>query len=65
MSKGREDLHRLTEVLNAYEDAIVRREHKKMLESKTPLQQDVDRAYKGVVNVVVELVTEAKLAPPD
>ncbi len=65
MSKGREDLHRLTGALNTFEDAIIRREHKKLLESKIPLQQDVDRAHKGVVNVVVELVTEAKLAPQE
>jgi len=62
MSKGREDLHRLTETLNAYEDAIVRREHKKMLESRIPLQQEVDRAHEAVVKVVVELVTEARMA---
>ena len=65
MGKGHEDLHRLTEALNAFEDAIIKREHKKMLESKTPLQQDVDRAHQGVVTVVVELVTEARMAPKE
>jgi hypothetical protein len=63
MSKGREDLHRLQQALNGFEDAIVRREHKKMLESKVPLQQQVDTAHKHVVDVVVSLVTEARLAP--
>lgn len=63
MSTGREDLHRLQEVLHAFEDAIVRREKKKMLESRVPLQQQVDKAQKQVVDVVVSLVTEARLAP--
>ena len=63
MSKGREDLHRLQDSLNKFEDAIVRRENKKILESKIPLQQDVDKAHKQVVDVVVSLVTEARLAP--
>lgn len=62
MGKGHEDLQRLQVKLNAFEDAIVRRENKGMLESKVPLQQDVDKAHKQVVETVVSLVTEARMA---
>ncbi len=37
------------------------REHKKMLESKIPLQQEVDRARQHVVELLVKMVTEARV----
>lgn len=60
MPGGREMMHRLQEALTAFEEAIKRREHRKPLESKFPLQQDVDHAREHVVEVVVELVREAR-----
>lgn len=61
MSKGMEDQLRIQEALGAFEAAIVRREHKQMLESKVPLQQEVDRARAKVLEVVAQVVTEQRL----
>ena len=61
MASGHEKLHRVNEALNAFEEAVVAREHRNPLVSKIPLQQDVDTARAGVVKVVVSLVTEARM----
>lgn len=62
MGKGMEYQQRIQEALGAFETAIVRREHKQMLESKVPLQQEVDRARAKVLEVVAQVVTEERLA---
>ena len=61
MSRGREYLQKVNDALREFEDAIVQREHKRMLESKVPLQQEVDRARADVVDVVAKLVSQARL----
>ena len=61
MGKGMEYQHRIQEALVAFEDAVVRREHKQLLESKVPLQQDVDRARSKVLEVVAKVVAEERL----
>lgn len=60
MGKGHEFLHRLNEVLWELEQAVVRREHKKLLDSAVSLQQEVDKARQHVIEVVVEVVKEAR-----
>jgi len=62
MSKGMEYQQRIQEALAAFEAAIVRREHKQVLESKVPLQQEVDRARAKVLEVVAKVVAEERLA---
>ena len=62
MGKGKEYQHRIQEALGAFEAAIVRRENKQMLESKVPLQQEVDRARAGVLETVAKVVAEERLA---
>jgi len=61
MSTGRENLQKVQHALSEFEGSIVHREHKKMLESKVSLQQDVDAARQRVIDVVVELVTAERL----
>jgi hypothetical protein len=61
MATGHEKLHRVNEALNAFEEAVVAREHRTPLTSKIPLQQEVDTARAALVKVVVELVTEARM----
>ncbi len=61
MSKGKEFLHRLHEALGEFEKSIVRREHKKLLDDRVVLQQNVDDARRKVVETVVELVKEAQV----
>ncbi len=61
MGKGQELLHRLYEVLDEFEQAIVKREHRKpLLEDKVVLRQAVDDARKKVVETVVQLIKEAE-----
>jgi hypothetical protein len=62
MGKGLEYQQRIREALEAFENAVVRRENKKMLESKVPLQQEVDRARTNLLEVVAKVVTEDRLA---
>jgi len=62
MGKGKEYQHRIQEALGAFEAAIVRRENQQMLESKVPLQQDVDRARVNVLETVAKVVAEERLA---
>ena len=62
MGKGMEYQQRIQEALGAFETAIVRRENKQLLESKVPLQQDVDRARSKVLEVVAKVVTEERLS---
>ena len=49
-------MKQIQEALTGFEEAVVRRENKKLLETKIPLQQGVDKARDRVVQVVVELV---------
>ncbi len=60
MGKGHEYLQRLHQGLNDFEQAVVEREGKGLLDSKIPLQQDVDRARKRLVEEIVKIVTEAR-----
>jgi len=62
MGKGTEYQQRIQEALAAFEEAIVRRENKKVLESKVPLQQEADRARAKVLDVIAKVVTEERLA---
>ncbi len=62
MRTGREYLQEVNRAINKFEDAIVHRENKKMLESKIPLQQDADRARENLVETVVKIVTEQRMA---
>jgi hypothetical protein len=62
MSKGMEYQQRIQEALAAFEEAVVRRENKKVLESKVPLQQEADRARARLLDVIAKVVTEARLA---
>lgn len=62
MGKGHEFLQRLHHVLAEFEDAVVQREKKGLLDSTIPLQQGVDRTRKRVVDEVVKIVTEARTA---
>lgn len=61
MGKGMEYQHRIQEALGAFEGAIVRRENQQLLESKVPLQQEVDRARSKVLEVVAKVVAEERL----
>ncbi len=56
MGRGQEMMKQVQEALAGFEEAVVRREHKGLLESKVSLQQDVDNARQRVVDVVVALV---------
>lgn len=62
MGKGMEYQQRLHEALEAFEEAVVRRENKQLLESKVPLQQEVDRARAKLLEVVAKVVAEERLA---
>ncbi len=62
MSKGMEYQQRIQEALEAFETAIVRRENKKVLESRVPLQQEADRARARLLDVIAKVVTEERLA---
>lgn len=62
MGQGQEFLHRLNQVLNAFEEAVVKREHKKLLDSKVSLRQNVGTARQHVIDEVVKIVTEARMA---
>jgi hypothetical protein len=61
MSTGHEYVQRIQHALSEFEDAVVHREHKKLLESKVSLQQDTDQARERVVQVVVDVVTQERL----
>lgn len=60
-SVGREYVQLVQKALSRYEEAIVHREHKKLLESKVPLQQEVDSARQNVLDVVVDIVTKERM----
>lgn len=60
MGKGQAMMLRLSDALTAFEAAVTRREHRRVLESKVPLQQEVDHARQRVVDVVVDLVRSAE-----
>ncbi len=61
MGKGHEDLHTLHEALARFEGAIEQREHRKPFTSKVTAQQEADDARQHVVEVVVQMVTDARL----
>jgi hypothetical protein len=65
MGKGHEFLHRIHAALDEFESAVVRRENKKLLDSKVTLQQAVDHARRDLINTIVEVVKEAKEAYSD
>lgn len=56
MGRGQEMMKQVQEALHSFEEAIVKREHKGILEGKVPLQQEVDNARQHIVDVVVALV---------
>lgn len=62
MGKGMEYQQRIQQALEAFEGAVVRRENKKVLESKVPLQQEVDRSRARLLEVIAKVVTEERLA---
>jgi len=62
MGQGREYLQRVNQAINDFEEAVVHRENKKLLESKVPLQQEANRARERLIKVVVDLVTQARVA---
>jgi hypothetical protein len=64
MGQGREYLQRVNQAINEFEEAVVHRERKKLLESKVPLQQEANRARERLIKVVVDLVTEARVGQP-
>lgn len=60
MSTGLEYQHRINEALNAFEDAVVKRE-KRLVGSKVPLQEEVDAARRKLMDIIVDIVaTERK-----
>jgi len=61
MGKGQEYVKRVSEALDEFERAVVRREHKKALESKVPLQQEVDRAREQLKQVIATVVAEERI----
>jgi hypothetical protein len=61
MGKGKEYQQQINEALDAFETAIVRREQRSLLESKVPLQQEVDRARAKVLEVVAKVVAAERL----
>jgi hypothetical protein len=61
MSQGREWVQQLQRALSAYEDAIMHREHKKLMETKVSVQQDADKAREKVVDTVVDIVTKVRM----
>ena len=61
MGKGHDDLHTLHEALASFEKAIEQREHRKPFTSKVTALQEADNARQQVVEVVVQMVTDARL----
>jgi hypothetical protein len=61
MGKGHEDLHTLQEALAAFEEAIRQRERRNPLTSKVSTKQVADEARQHVVEVVVKMVTAARM----
>ncbi|UCF41054.1 MAG: hypothetical protein JSW43_01575 [Gemmatimonadota bacterium] len=60
-SIGKEYLQKISERLRDYEDAVIKREKFKPLESKVTRQQDVDHARQKLVDTVVEIVTAERM----
>ena len=62
MGKGQEYVRRVQGALDEFEKAVVRRENKTpLVESKVPLQQEVDRARKQLMEVIAKVVAEERL----
>lgn len=62
MGKGQEYVRRVQGALDEFEQAVVRRENKTpLVESKVPLQQDVDRARKQLMEVIAKVVAEERV----
>lgn len=53
-------MQQLQGALGKFEEAIKRREHANLLDSKVTMQQEVDHARERVVEVVVDLVRGAR-----
>lgn len=60
MPGGKEMMQQLQGALGKFEEAIKRREHANLLDSKVTMQQEVDHARERVVEVVVDLVRGAR-----
>jgi len=58
---GREELQEIQAALTEFEEAIVHREHKRLLESSVARQQDVDHVRQKVVDLIVRLVTAERM----
>ena len=62
MGKGQEYVRRVQAALDAFEQAVVRRENKTpLIDSRVPLQQEVDRARKQLMEVIAKVVAEERL----
>ena len=61
MGQGHENLHTLHEALAQFEEAIRQREHRGPLTSKVTTKQAADEARQNVVEVVVKMVTAARM----
>jgi hypothetical protein len=62
MGRGQEYVQRVNQALENFEQAVVRREHKKpLLDSKVSLQQEVDRARDQLMEVIAKVVAEERL----
>ena len=62
MSVGKEYLKVLHEALAGFEEAVKARENPGMLASRVSLQQDVDKARERIIDTVVNIVTQDRLA---
>ena len=61
MPTGKENLKRIHDAVAAFEEAVAAREHKGLTQSRTALQQEVDRTRDALVKLIVTMVTEARL----
>lgn len=62
MSRGKEFLHRVHEVLGEFEDAV--RRERGLFGSTVARRQDVDNARQKVIETIVQVVKEAQEAYP-
>ena len=61
MKSGLEEQQQIVEALNAFEDAVVKRE-KRLVGSKVPLQEEVDAARDKLLKIVVDIVVRERSA---
>jgi hypothetical protein len=62
MGKGHEYLAKIHDALREFEDAVVKRESWKPLESKVMREQETDRARQKLIDAIVEIVTQERMA---